>query len=104
MQFTEQRMPPKRREILTRAVSSISVLILLGLALHLLFPQIAQLEHSIQVIKSLRLWGVGLALCAQILSYVGSGILFQAVVALTYIQISLTRSILISLEIGRAHV
>ena len=63
-------------------MSSILILVLLGLAVHLLLPQITELKHSIQVIKDMHLWGVGLAVCAQILGYLGSGILLQAVVAL----------------------
>lgn len=73
------------------------ILIFMGLAVHLLLPQITQLEHAIQVIQDMRAEGVGLAIGAQILSYVGSGILLQAVVALTFLQISLLWSVLISL-------
>jgi uncharacterized protein (TIRG00374 family) len=53
------------------------ILIVMGLAVHLLLPQITALEKSWQVLKSLLPWAVGLAFIAQILSYLGSGYLLQ---------------------------
>jgi uncharacterized membrane protein YbhN (UPF0104 family) len=49
--------------------------LLLGLAVHLILPQIATLEHSLQVIQSMTWWAVALAAGAQVLSYLGSGVL-----------------------------
>jgi len=56
-------------------------LLLLGLAVHLILPQLATLEQSLQVIKRMALWAVALAVVAQVLSYVGSGFLLRAIVA-----------------------
>jgi uncharacterized protein (TIRG00374 family) len=57
-------------------------LIALGLAVHLVLPQIPSLGHSFQVIKSMALWAVALAVVAQAASYCGSGYLLKALVRL----------------------
>lgn len=88
---------PEKQDFRKRVLSTVILIVILGMAVHLLLPQISELEHSIQVIKSMRLWAVGLAVLAQILSYVGSGYLLQAIVALTSVEISLGRSVLITL-------
>jgi len=49
------------------------------------------------VVRSLDWWGVGLALLAQVLSYVGSGYLLQAVVALTGQRLPLLAAVEITL-------
>ncbi len=97
MKSNEQGTAPKRKAFVSKTTSSLLVLILFGVAVHLLLPQITVLEHSLHVIKNMSTWAVGLAVLAQILSYVGSGLLLQAVIELTYVKISLIRSVLISL-------
>jgi uncharacterized protein (TIRG00374 family) len=79
-----------------KAARSLLVLILLGLAVHLLLPQITTLEHSLQVIKGMTWWAVGLAAGAQVLSYLGSGILLQAVAAVTGDHLSVVWGTLIT--------
>jgi uncharacterized membrane protein YbhN (UPF0104 family) len=59
-------------------------------------PQITTLEHSLQVIQSMTWWAVGLATGAQVLSYLGSGILLQAVAAMTGDRLSVVRGTLIT--------
>jgi hypothetical protein len=71
-----------------QAVRYLMPLIVLGLAVHLILPQIATLEHSYQVIKSMILWAVGLAIVAQIASYLGSGYLLKALVDLSGSKLS----------------
>jgi uncharacterized membrane protein YbhN (UPF0104 family) len=71
-------------------------LLLVGLAVHLLLPQIATLEHSLQVIKGMTWWAVGLAAGAQVLSYLGSGVLLQAIAAMTGDRLSVVRGTLIT--------
>jgi uncharacterized protein (TIRG00374 family) len=58
------------------------LLIGLGLAVHLLIPQLTSLEHSLQVLKQMSIWGVALAVLAQTLSYIGSGYILRAIVNL----------------------
>lgn len=57
-------------------------LMILGLAVHLLLPQIASLKDSTHVIRSMSLWLVILAVIAQGCSYLGSGYLLKAIVDL----------------------
>ena len=79
-----------------KATRTLLLLVLLGLAVHLLLPQIATLEHSLQVLKGMTWWAVGLAAGAQVLSYLGSGVLLQAAVAMTGDRLSVIRSTLIT--------
>ena len=72
-------------------------LLLLGLAVHLILPQLATLEQSLQVIKGMALWAVALAVVAQVLSYVGSGFLLRAIVAVVEQRLSVVRSVLITM-------
>jgi uncharacterized membrane protein YbhN (UPF0104 family) len=72
-------------------------LLLLGLAVHLILPQIATLEQSLQVIKGMVLWAIALAVVAQVLSYVGSGFLLQAIVVVVGQRLSVVRGILITM-------
>lgn len=72
-------------------------LLLLGLAVHLILPQIATLEQSLQVIKAMALWAVVLAVVAQVLSYVGSGFLLRAIVTVVGQRLSVVRSVLITM-------
>jgi uncharacterized protein (TIRG00374 family) len=72
------------------------LLVLLGLAVHLILPQITTLEHSLQVIKAMALWAVALAVVAQVLSYLGSGYLLRAIVAMMGQRLSVVRGALIS--------
>jgi uncharacterized membrane protein YbhN (UPF0104 family) len=79
-----------------RWLRDLLALLLLGLAVHLILPQIATLEHSLQVIKGMTWWAVGLAAGAQVLSYLGSGVLLRAIVAMTGDRLSVVRSTLIT--------
>ncbi len=74
-----------------------ATLIIFGLALYLILPQIKALENSWQVLNKMRLWVVGLAFLAQVMSYLGSGYLLKKVLQLTGQSVSLLRSTLIVL-------
>jgi uncharacterized protein (TIRG00374 family) len=82
---------------LYRPWQKLGMLIILGVAVHLILPQITALEHSWQVLRSLIPWIVGLAFIAQAFSYLGSGYLLQTVLNLTHEPIKLLRSTLIVL-------
>jgi uncharacterized membrane protein YbhN (UPF0104 family) len=73
------------------------LLVLLGLAVHLILPQLTSLEHSVQVIKKLVLWAVALAVMAQVGSYLGSGYLLREIVTLTHQRFSIVKGIMITL-------
>ncbi|MGA9350978.1 MAG: UPF0104 family protein, partial [Anaerolineae bacterium] len=72
-------------------------LLLLGLAVHLILPQLATLEHSLQVIKGMAPWAVALALVAQVVSYLGSGYLLHTLGAMFGQRLSLVRGMLITM-------
>jgi uncharacterized protein (TIRG00374 family) len=75
----------------------ILLLLVLGLAVHLILPQITSLEHSYQVIKNMIVWAVALAIAAQVASYLGSGYLLKALVSLSGSKLSTLRGTLITL-------
>ncbi len=72
-------------------------LILMGLAVHLLLPQIATLEKSWGVIKGMAWWAIGLAFITQCLSYLGSGFILHAILANQREQLSVLEGVLITL-------
>jgi uncharacterized membrane protein YbhN (UPF0104 family) len=78
-------------QVTLRAGRYLLSLLLLGLAVHLILPQLTTLEHSLQVIKGMALWAVALAIVAQALSYLGSGFLLQAIVATVGQRLSVVR-------------
>jgi uncharacterized membrane protein YbhN (UPF0104 family) len=78
-----------------RAGQKLATLILLGLAVHLVLPQITALKNSWQVLVSMRYWAVGLAFLAQFLSYLGNGYLLQRMLLIAGERLSLWRSTLI---------
>lgn len=80
-----------------KVLKNIATLVILGLAVHLILPQIAKLENSMQVLSQMRIWAVGLAIAAQCVSYLGSGFLIQKTLHLFKQEVPLLRSTLIIL-------
>ena len=66
-------------------------LVLLGLAVHVLLPQIATFEQSVQVVEGMVVWAVALAVAMQVLSYLGSGYLLKTLAAAVGQRLSLVR-------------
>lgn len=75
---------------------SILTLVLMGLAIHVLLPQIATFEHSLQVLRGMALWAVGLALVSEALSYLGSGYLLRGIACLGGQNLSPLRGMMIT--------
>jgi uncharacterized protein (TIRG00374 family) len=75
-------------------------LLLVGLAVHLLLPQIANLKQAWQTIRQMPGWLVALAVMAQVASYGGSGFLLAALVAMMQEHLTVLRGTLISLAGG----
>ena len=71
-------------------------LILMGLAVHVILPEIATLQHSLAVIKAMVWWAVGLAVAAQVLSYLSSGYLVKVIAALEGHRMSIVRGTIVS--------
>lgn len=74
-----------------------ATLVVLGLALYLILPQIKALSNSWQVLIKMHLWAVSLAFFAQVLSYGGSGYLLKRTLEISGQAVSLLRSMLIVL-------
>ena len=72
------------------------ILIILGLAVHLLLPQITTLESSWSVVKGMTWWAVVLAAVAQVLSYLGSGFMLHAILATNQEKLSTLEGALIT--------
>ncbi len=77
-------------------IRSILTLLLMGLAIHILLPQIATFEHSLQVVKGMALWALGLAIISQLLSYLGSGYLLRGIASLSGQPLSPFRGMMIT--------
>jgi len=73
------------------------ILIILGLAVHLLVPQITTLTKSWSVVQKMIWWAVGLAVIAQVSSYVGSGFMLHAILKNNQEKLSTLKGILITL-------
>lgn len=68
-------MPPPK----IRLWRYLPMLIILGLGVHLLLPQITTLEHSWSVVKGMTYWALIMAAISQVLSYLGSGYMLHAI-------------------------
>lgn len=79
-----------------RVLRKLPLLIILGLAVHLLVPQISSLEHSWAVVKGLSWWAIALAVVAQIFSYFGNGYLIHSLLRINKQKLSTARGTLIS--------
>lgn len=64
------------KRVLRRTVT----LVLFGVGVHLLLPQILALEQSVDVVRQMAWWAIGLAVVAQALRYVAIAFVFQALV------------------------
>jgi hypothetical protein len=71
-------------------------ILLLGLAVHLMLPQLTAFERALEVIKSMILWAMMLAITAQIISYLGSGYLLQAIVSVVGQRLTVVNGALIT--------
>jgi len=72
-------------------------LILMGLAVNLILPQLASVEASLHVIKTMVPWAVLLAALGQGVSYLGAGYLINSVVAKVNQTIPILKGIIITL-------
>jgi glycosyltransferase 2 family protein len=81
----------------------IFTLVLLGLGVYVIFPQLSTLENSWNVLLSLTLWAVFLACIVEILAYMSNGYLMQQILEHTHQHVPLLHSTLIvlgSLSVG----
>jgi hypothetical protein len=73
------------------------ILIILGLAVHLLVPQITTPAKSWSVVNGMTWWAVTLAIVAQSLSYLGSGFVLHAILDTNQQKLSLPKGTLITM-------
>jgi hypothetical protein len=73
------------------------ILIVLGLAVYLLLPEIATLEHSWSVVQSMTWWAVALAVVSQVFSYLGGGFMLHAILENDQPQLSIWKGALITM-------
>jgi len=71
------------------------LLLLLGLAVHVIVPMLAGLGHTLQVLRDMVPWAVVLAIAAQAFSFLGSGYMIKKIVAMDRQQLSVGRGTLI---------
>jgi len=84
----------------TKWVRWIVVLVLLGLAVHLIIPQLGDVREQARVLRTLRPWAVGLAILSEILSYVALGFMMRRIVGLTGQVLTLHRAFGVTLASG----
>jgi glycosyltransferase 2 family protein len=96
----QKRQRPPWLPSKARLARSLLYLIIIGLAVYILLPQLTSIKESIRVLRSMSPWLVGLALLAQIGSYVARGYLIKAIVDLGKTRLSLGRGVLIALAAG----
>jgi uncharacterized membrane protein YbhN (UPF0104 family) len=80
-----------------RAWQKLGILAVLGVAVHLILPQITALVNSWHVLTSMVLWAVGLAFIAQVISYLGGGFLLKSILAMAHQKMSLWLNTLVVL-------
>jgi len=88
-----QPVPPLK----IRVWRYLPVLIILGLAVHLLIPQITTLENSWSVVTGMIWWAAALAIVMQIFSYLGSGFALHAILESNQKKLSIIKGSLITM-------
>src|ERR1041384_7540855 len=84
----------------TRWLRWVVMLVLLGLAVYLIIPQLGGVKESAQVLRTMRPWAVGLAILSEILSYVALGYMMKRIVGLTGQVLTLHRAFGVTLASG----
>lgn len=82
----------------SKILKNFSIIIIIGLAIYFVIPQIASLQKNVGVVRSLKPWAVGLAITAQLTSYVGSGLTIKELVKSAHRYISIFRGVMITLS------
>ena len=61
-----KHLPYQIPKLTLRVGRYLPMLVVLGLAVHMLLPQLTALEHSLQVIRQMVWWWAGIAIAAQV--------------------------------------
>ncbi|MGB4596299.1 MAG: YbhN family protein [Anaerolineaceae bacterium] len=89
----EQQTPPTRKKIWRYLI----VVVVLGLAVNIFLPKIADLQNAWGVVRGFAWWAVLLAFLAEVGAYLGYGYCLRSIVAIHNYDISVTKGALISL-------
>ena len=84
----------------TKWLRWVFVLVLMGLAVYLIIPQLGDVRESAKVLRTMRPWAVGLAILSEILSYVALGYMMKRIVGLTGQVLTLHRAFGVTLASG----
>lgn len=76
---------------------TLPALIILGLAVYLLLPQITGLQQSWSVVQNMTWWAVLLAALSEVVSYLGSGYILHALLDLNQQKLSVGKGALITM-------
>ena len=95
--FATKIMHKRVQVLISKSIPHILTLLLLGLAIYLLAPQLGSLQDSLKVIRQISPLFVALALVTQLASYYGSGFLMQASVGIVAQRITIFQGALVTL-------
>jgi uncharacterized protein (TIRG00374 family) len=86
--------PKRRRRFVTR---SLVLLLVIGAAMYVLLPQLATIQHSADVVRSLAWWAFVLAVLAQCCCYLAHSYAIGAILALFNQRLSLARRLALAM-------
>ena len=93
--MADQEQPAKTRK--THIWRYFPVLIVLGLAIYLLVPQITTLKRSWSVVQNMTWWAVGLAAVSEVFSWLGNGYMLHSILAINQQKLSVKKGALIAI-------
>jgi len=73
------------------------ILIILGLAVYILLPQITTLEQSWAVVENMTWWAVVLAFMAETISWLGNGLVLHSILHVNHQKLSIGKGALIAI-------
>jgi len=88
------------RPLKLRILRAVPILLILGLLVHFLLPRLDTIADSLQTMRTLAPWAIGLSLLMEALSYAANGLLLESVVALGGERIGFRRAAAIELGAG----
>lgn len=89
----DKHTPPTRKKVLRYLL----ILVVLGLAVNLLLPKIADLRTSWEIVQGMIWWAVGLAFFCQILVFVGYGYCLHSILAIRDFRLKVGKGALIAM-------
>jgi glycosyltransferase 2 family protein len=88
------------RPLKLRLLRAVPILLVLGLLVHFLLPRLDTIEDSLNTLRTMAPWAVGLSLIMEALSYVANGALLESVIKLAGERMSWRRAAAIEIGAG----